>query len=175
MSPRRDDAWHTGNDPAHRWRITLAAAGPVATTTERESMQPDAILVDIDGTVALRGNRSPYDESKVSGDRPNAPVIAAVRAMHAAGHLVVFCSGRTERCRDDTQKWLADHVAVPYEALLMRTVGDARKDAIVKRELFERHIRNHYRVVAVFDDRNQVVAMWRRLGLVVFQVADGDF
>jgi len=26
-----------------------------------------------------------------------------------------------------------------------------------------------------FDDRNQVVEMWRGLGLPVYQVADGDF
>ena len=30
-------------------------------------------------------------------------------------------------------------------------------------------------VFAVFDDRNQVVDMWRDNGLMVFQVADGDF
>ena len=27
----------------------------------------------------------------------------------------------------------------------------------------------------VFDDRNQVVDMWRKNGLTCFQVADGDF
>ena len=30
-------------------------------------------------------------------------------------------------------------------------------------------------VFAVFDDRNQVVDMWRSNGLTCFQVADGDF
>ena len=30
-------------------------------------------------------------------------------------------------------------------------------------------------VFAVFDDRNQVVDMWRKNGLTTFQVADGDF
>ena len=30
-------------------------------------------------------------------------------------------------------------------------------------------------VFAVFDDRQQVVDMWRDNGLQVFQVADGDF
>jgi hypothetical protein len=30
-------------------------------------------------------------------------------------------------------------------------------------------------VVAVFDDRDQVVRMWRSLGLTVFQVAEGNF
>ena len=30
-------------------------------------------------------------------------------------------------------------------------------------------------VFAVFDDRQQVVDMWRSNGLTCFQVADGDF
>ena len=30
-------------------------------------------------------------------------------------------------------------------------------------------------VAMVFDDRNQVVDMWRKNGLTTFQVADGDF
>ena len=30
-------------------------------------------------------------------------------------------------------------------------------------------------VFAVFDDRNQVVDMWRSNGLTCFQVAKGDF
>jgi len=88
-------------------------------------------------------------------------VITAVRAMHAAGHLVVFCSGRTDACRAETEKWLAEHVAVPYEALHMRAAGDMRKDSIVKMEIFDREIRDSYTVVAVFDDRAQVVAAWR--------------
>lgn len=68
---------------------------------------PAAILVDVDGTVALRGDRSPYDETSVHLDTPHLPVITVVRAMHAAGHAVIFCSGRTTNCRDATEQWLA--------------------------------------------------------------------
>jgi hypothetical protein len=45
----------------------------------------------------------------------------------------------------------------------------------VKLEIFDREIRHKYNVVAVFDDRRQVVEAWRSLGLSVFQVAPGDF
>lgn len=120
-------------------------------------------------------SRSPFDETRVHEDRPNLPVIAAVRAMHAAGHAVIFCSGRTDGCRAATEKWLAEHVAVPYEGLHMRAAGDMRKDAIVKVEIFDREIRDRWNVVAVFDDCRQVVDAWRALGLTVFQVAPGDF
>jgi predicted kinase len=136
---------------------------------------PAAVLVDIDGTVALMNGRSPYDWSRVGEDLPNLAVIAAVRAMHAAGHSIVFCSGRDAVCRAETEAWLELYVGVPYEALFMRPEGDSRKDSIVKREIFDENIRDKWRIVGVFDDRQQVVRMWRGLGLTVFQVAEGDF
>lgn len=138
---------------------------------------PNAVMVDIDGTVALMCARSPYDETRVHEDRPNLPVIEAVTAMSRAGHEVVFCSGRTEGCRAATAVWLRTHLAeVGVHAVLhMRQVGDMRKDSVVKAEIFDRHIRDRYNVVAVFDDRKQVVDMWRSIGLTVFQVAPGDF
>jgi len=57
----------------------------------------------------------------------------------------------------------------------MRKTGDSRKDSIVKREIFEEHIKGKYRIQFVLDDRNQVVEMWRQLGLTCLQVAEGDF
>lgn len=136
---------------------------------------PHAVVVDIDGTVALMNGRDPYDMSRVSEDTPNHAVISAVRAMHAAGHLIVYCSGRSDDCRDETEAWLDRHVGVAYEGLFMRVTGDQRRDHIVKEEIFDREIRGSYHVVGVFDDRAQVVRMWRSLGLTVFQVAEGNF
>jgi predicted kinase len=136
---------------------------------------PPAILVDLDGTMAIIGRRSPYDGSRVHLDAPNTPVVEAVRAMHASGHTIIFCTGRSDEFRHLTERWLAEHAGIPYEGLYMRRAGDMRRDAAVKREIFETEIRRHWRVVAVFDDRNQVVRMWRDLGLTVFQVAEGDF
>ncbi|WP_422646953.1 AAA family ATPase [Actinoalloteichus caeruleus] len=137
--------------------------------------RPAAVMCDLDGTVALVGDRSPYDESRVESDQPNPAVIAALRGMHATGHRVLFCSGRTSGSRGATERWLARHVDVPHDLLLMREPGDRRKDAVVKLEMFDREIRDHYRVVFVLDDRDQVVRLWRGLGLTVMQVAEGDF
>ncbi|MFE9688178.1 AAA family ATPase [Micromonospora sp. NPDC005806] len=155
--------------------VPTARTGGPARVAEGRTGPPDIVLVDIDGTVALNVSRSPYDMTRVGEDAPNEAVIAAVRAMHAAGYGVVFCSGRDASARADTVAWLARHVQVPYLALHLRAIGDQRKDAVVKQEIYEREIRDRYRVVGVFDDRQQVVRMWRSLGLTVFQVADGDF
>jgi hypothetical protein len=83
-------------------------------------------------------------------------------------------SGRSDEYRTVTGRWLIDN-ALPVDGLYMRAAGDHRKDSVVKHELFDKHIRSTYNVLGVFDDRNQVVEMWRAIGLTVFQVADGNF
>lgn len=133
-----------------------------------------AVMVDIDGTVALRGARSPFDETKVGEDEPNHPVITLVQTMHHSGYSIVFTSGRTEECRRDTETWLRKHVVEDF-ALFMRASGDVRKDSIIKTEIYERDVRPRYNVLCVLDDRNQVVQAWRASGLTCLQVADGDF
>ena len=57
----------------------------------------------------------------------------------------------------------------------MRKGGDKRIDSIVKKELYRKYIEPFYRVKLVLDDRNQVVDMWRDLGLPCWQVAPGNF
>jgi predicted kinase len=148
---------------------------PAAGRYQPPAGAPEAFLVDIDGTVAITAGRSPYDETRVGEDTPNEPVVRVVQALSTAGYRIVFCSGRTEACRDATAGWLATHVGIGYDALHMRPSGDKRKDTIIKAEIFDKHIRYAYRIVAVLDDRAQVVRMWRALGLTVLQVAEGAF
>lgn len=138
-----------------------------------------AILCDLDGTIAHMHDRSPYPgpegEDRCGEDTPNEHVIAAVEAMWAAGHEVIFMSGRTEACRAQTEAWLRKRISFDYLALYMRAVGDQRKDSQVKLDLFDRYVRKMWDVIAVFDDRDQVIAAWRSIGLTVFQVAPGAF
>ncbi|GAA1940098.1 AAA family ATPase [Amycolatopsis minnesotensis] len=153
-------------------------ATEVAEAPDRYEPSPDlpkAVLVDIDGTIALMGDRSPFDMARVGEDAPNRPVIEIVWSLYQQGYAVVFVSGRSEDARAETERWLQRHVGLPGYRLFMRSVGDGRRDSIVKRELFDRHIRERFNVLAVLDDRNQVVAMWRELGLVCLQVAEGAF
>jgi predicted kinase len=134
-----------------------------------------AFIVDVDGTVAHRGTRNPFDETRVNEDSPNWPVINMVRMLSMDMNAkVIFCSGRTRGCFDATAEWLQKYFG-NYHDLLMRESGDTRKDSIVKAEIFDKFIRDYYNVEYVFDDRNQVVEMWRSLGLTVMQVAEGNF
>lgn len=148
-------------------------AAPVETYVPDDSL-PDAWVVDIDGTLALNtGGRSPYDLDRVHEDTPNPAVVSVVQALADNAFSVVFCSGREDSCRPETEAWLRQHIgwAAP---LFMRSADDKRRDSIVKRELLD-EIGALYAVRGVIDDRKQVVEMWRAAGLTCLQVAEGDF
>lgn len=137
---------------------------------------PLAFLIDLDGTVALHdGIRGHHDYHLVSKDEPNLPVIWAVRAMIRDGHYPIFVTGRPDSCEADTRLWINNHVYAGRYDLRMRRTGDHREDSLIKYELFNKHIRKQFHVVGAFDDRDQVVNMYREIGLTVFQVAPGNF
>jgi hypothetical protein len=136
---------------------------------------PSAIIVDIDGTLAKMNDRSPYEWHKVGED---SPVEAVIHAVHAAAQFnkhVLVMSGRDSSCRKITENWLNTNLGVSWDKLFMRSEGDNRKDDLVKYELFNEHVRGKYHVNYVLDDRDQVVKMWRSLGLNCFQVNYGAF
>lgn len=146
---------------------------------------PRAVIFDIDGTLASHeGVRSPYDYTRVLHDAPRDAVINALKMYANEDYVIIILSGRDSSCRNDTISWLNEHAMlhkyVEYNdlhwELYMRPAGDKRQDRIIKGELFDEHIRNRFNVEVVFDDRAQVVDLWRKeLGMNCFQVNYGDF
>ena len=134
---------------------------------------PDAIIVDMDGTLSLLNGRNPFDASKCDRDLPNLPVLDTIHKWQSSVNIIVV-SGRTDDCQPQTEKWLQQY-EVNYAALYLRKTGDMRKDAIMKEEIYQQHISGKYNIKFVLDDRQQVVDMWRGFGLTVFQVDEGDF
>ncbi|MFG2485373.1 AAA family ATPase [Streptomyces virginiae] len=165
------------------WRLTSewmnggsgAMAAPPVTEYVPDPALPAAVMCDIDGTLALTGDRGPYDFSRCELDLLNEPVRHALDAFRRAdGDVIVLLSGRGEEHRPQTESWLRRH-EVPYDELWMRAAGDTRRDDVVKAELFDTHVRHRYAVRVSLDDRDRVVAIWRRMGLPTWQVNYGDF
>ena len=134
---------------------------------------PDGIIVDMDGTLALLNGRNPYDASRCESDLPNQPVLDTVHKWQSSLNIIV-ASGRTDNYQPQTERWLQKY-GVNYTNIYMRKTGDQRKDSIIKEEIYRQNIEGKYNIRFVLDDRQQVVDMWRSLGLTVFQVAEGDF
>ena len=149
-------------------------------------------IFDLDGTVALIDHRRPVLNDKSDPDRwdkfhrlcvddvPNAPVIATLERLLWNGADVWFFSGRSEDVRAETEAWIKANIVFPgwhlKTALVMRASGDYTMDDELKELWFDRMLdEDKQRLVAVFDDRDRVVNMWRRRGVACFQVAPGAF
>lgn len=87
---------------------------------------------------------------------------------------ILYVTGRSENLRQVTKDWCIEHVC-RFNFLFMREEGDYRQDAIIKEDIYKQYIEPQYDVVFCIDDRKSVVDMWRRLGLVCLQCAEGNF
>ena len=130
----------------------------------------DCYVFDVDGTLALKGDRDPYDYSKILLDRPQIYVVDICRKLALSADIIIL-SGRMDVCRDETIEWL-DSWKIPHALLLMRKEKDFRADEIVKEELYTQHIKPFYKVLGVFDDRPKVNRVWRELELPLFMIGD---
>lgn len=136
---------------------------------------PSAIMCDIDGTLALTGDRGPFDFARCGEDLLNESVRRALVSFRLANDdQIILLSGRGDDFRAETETWLAKH-DIPFDELWMRAAGDSRRDDIVKAELFNEHVRERFNVRVSLDDRDRVVALWRRMGLPTWQVNYGAF
>lgn len=145
-------------------------------------------LFDIDGTIADLTHRLPHiqkipkDWDSFFGacpdDAPIPHIIELARDLSKQA-TVIFVSGRSDKVRTETEAWISTHVwgeDRPHKSpLVMRKEGDHRPDNLVKAELLDEVLSHGWKPIMAFDDRNQVVKMWRERGIPCAQVAEGDF
>lgn len=152
-------------------------------------------IFDLDGTLSLtterqkilanedNPNRWPEFFEACDTDTPNQPIIDTMELLHSAGADVWIFSGRTDAVRGKTEKWLHKHTMISgylvsdCDSLIkMRKEGDYTPDDVLKDQwLNEMSANDRQRLIAVFDDRAKVVAMWRANEVACLQVAPGDF
>jgi FMN phosphatase YigB (HAD superfamily) len=147
-----------------------------------------AIIVDLDGTLCDTSHRQHFMEQKpkdwksfyegIPGDKPNDWCLEIIKRF-CGTHQILFVSGRPEDYRHETDFWLHEHLPVidglRSIELFMRKSGDFRSDHIIKTEIYNNFIADNWVVSFAIDDRQQVVDMWRALGLTCLQCAKGDF
>lgn len=135
--------------------------------------KPPAYIFDIDGTLAHMTTRNPFDWDRVCEDDENYNVSNVLKELRRCGYKIIIFTGRDGCCEDKTKEWLKDNY-IKYDHFDIRPTGNTEKDAIIKKRMFDK-IKDDYAIIGVFDDRDQVVKMWRSLGLTCFQVGEGDF
>ena len=156
----------------------------------RKGNMKKIVIFDLDGTLALIDKRRDistkdngkmdwdkfFDPDNIQLDLPNTPVIKMAQMLDSQGFNIVIFSGRSKATYRTTRQWLIQN-DVPFDDLHMRSTHKDEhfmKDSDLK-QLWLDALIDKDDVFAVFDDRQQVVDMWRKNGLTTFQVADGDF
>jgi predicted kinase len=162
-----------GKGFSNYYPLTFSQSKKAIIAPQANSSIDNAIIVDLDGTLALIGNRSPYDAANCHLDLPNAPVVKTVQLYYENGYKVLFCSGRQRKDEEPTRKFIEKHFHGKYE-LFMRETKDQRSDDIVKEEIYVNNIKDKYNVFLVIDDRLSVCRKWFELGLPLFRVGDPD-
>ena len=144
------------------------------------------VIFDLDGTLALIDKRRAistkdngkmdwakfFDPGMVDLDNPNTPVITMANLL-SSQYRIWILSGRSDITHQATINWLAKH-NVTYDHLVMRPQNHLYMADNDLKQMWLDSI-GVENVAMVFDDRQQVVDMWRQNGLTTFQVADGDF
>ena len=145
------------------------------------------VIFDLDGTLALIDKRRAlatkdngkfdwdvfFNPDNISLDLPNQPVIDMANLLHKQGFRIFILSGRSDVTHQATLDWLNNH-GIWFDHLIMRPQNHLYKPDNDLKQMWLDSI-GVDNVAMVFDDRNQVVDMWRSNGLTKFQVADGDF
>lgn len=150
-------------------------------------------IFDLDGTLALTEHRQHILDNKddpqrwrrfyaaCDRDEPNAPVISTMERLRRFADIWIW-SGRSSEVAAKTIEWLEQHTSFMRsdlligETLTMRAEGDYTPDDVLKKQwLASMLVDDRRRLVAVFEDRDRMVAMWRAAGVPCFQVAPGAF
>ena len=142
------------------------------------------IIFDIDSTLANTDHRHHFLSETPKNWKAffaaavdDTPIIITVdiyRALYGVyTNSIEFWTGRPERFRVETRKWLQKHVgpSTKYCQLSMRGYEDQRDDYIIKMEFIDPDAPPDL----IFEDRDRVVNAFRHLGYTVYQVAPGDF
>lgn len=152
------------------------------------------IILDVDGTLLNIEHRVPlirptngakkdwsaFRDAALK-DTPNVEIVEIAKALfmyegEGAPHRLIVCTGRMEKERVVTLHSLrAAGLYMNMIPIYMRSNDDVRPDHVIKLELLAKIRQDGFDPVLVFDDRQQVVDMWRAQGLRVCQVAKGDF
>lgn len=138
---------------------------------------PHAIICDLDGTLALFGDKNPYERDFIN-DKLNEAVNKVIDGYinsRNPGSLIIF-SGRSDRFKEETSEWLKKYGIKP-DIFEMRTTQEEKaqvKDVIVKERMFETFVRGNFNIDFVLDDRLQVCRLWHSLGLSLLRVGNPD-
>ena len=144
----------------------------------------EVVIFDIDGTLAnndhrqhhLNGEKKDWDAffSEQADDDLYDMTNEMLLMFNNEGYEIVLLTGREEKYRGVTERWLQENF-VYWDELIMRPTGSRMKDDEWKLKHIKAIEKGGRPVVAIFEDRLRVVKTLRDAGYQVYHVGGGDF
>lgn len=145
----------------------------------------EIVIFDIDGTLAdvegrvhhIQGRKKNWRAffEEMHADTPVDPVVSLYKKLwEHTDYEIYLLTGRPHRYYNMTMEWCRRH-DIPVKKLLMRPDGDPREDFVIKEDILHQIQAEGHTVAFVVEDRNSVVSMWRKNGILCLQCAEGDF
>lgn len=152
--------------------------------------RPPAAIFDVDGTLCDVRSVRKYVEPNHAilnfkkdyarfhresiGCPPHTQVVKLARHLRTKNIKILVVSGRQERWLGITKQWLAKW-NIEYDDIYLRGDRDFRPDIQLKAQIGERILEKYHPIVAV-DDRDDIIAAWKRIAIPTVKVAeDGSF
>lgn len=133
-----------------------------------------AIVVDLGGTLAHRGDRPKADYmTRFHEDQVDETVRELVNLMSENGTMIIILTGQREKSREITEKWLRDN-NVRFDLLLMKPDGDKRDTLVWKKFIYDTVLKDQIKIKYILEDREDTVEMWRSNHVRCFQTASGQ-
>jgi len=134
----------------------------------------EAIVVDIDGTIAdnlhrthlVEGKKKDWGKffEKMGDDKPIRESILLVQKYFSEGLTVLITTGRLKKYEVLTRNWLDKHIGVDEYLLFQRENNDFRSSIDLKKEIIV-NIQGRFNIRIVMENDEKIVQMYKALGL----------
>jgi len=122
------------------------------------------LIFDLDCTILYHTNRSPFDWSDLSGDKP-IPAVKDLLATLECDYELIIITGRPESVRPQTIEWLETN-GIFYDQLIMKDENPYEKGSAFKERALKSIPDWETRVLIAFDDDLDCAEMYRNNGII---------
>lgn len=128
-------------------------------------MKPKAVIFDLDWTLCVL--KPDEERNNHTGDEKPIQAMYWAYMWYWGNHLILL-TGRKEKYRAITEKWLHDN-DYHFDEIILQSKSTADKNHIFKREELQK-IQEDYDIIACIDDNPAMIEVCRDLSITLLQV-----
>ena len=146
-----------------------------------DELKKEAVIVDIDGTISNISHRVHHVIGKnknwnafselMDRDLPITKNINRIAYKFGSEYKILFVSGRSQKYKKKTEKWLSDYFYTDEYLLFLRKDNDKRPSFEIKRDILN-NLRKKFIIKYAIDDNEKDLKMYEKEGLETINPKD---